>query len=130
MAIVGLSSTIVTDKIVQCRDFYVEVFGGRVEFDCGWYASVVLAEGACVHFMAPRGPDARPYPGDGLVYNLRVDDVDAEHERIVGIGLPIVSPLQDNPWGDRSFAIQDPAGVTLYVYTEIEPSEEFQSYFK
>ena len=39
-------------------------------------------------------------------------------------------PLKDNPWGDRSFISIDPVGVSIYVYSPIEVSEEFKRYFK
>ncbi len=41
-----------------------------------------------------------------------------------------IMPLEDHPWGDRGFAIQDPNGITLYIYSDREPSEEFKQYFK
>jgi len=30
---------------------------------------------------------------------------------------------------DRGFAILDPNGVTLYIYSDREPAEEFKQYF-
>ena len=48
---------------------------------------------------------------------LKVDDVDAIHERAVSAGAPILSPLQERPWGGRGFAVQDPNGIGVNVYT-------------
>jgi len=53
-----------------------------------------------------------------------------EHKKLTAAGLEPIMPLEDHPWGDRGFAIQDPNGVTLYIYSEIEPSEEFKQYYK
>jgi uncharacterized glyoxalase superfamily protein PhnB len=39
-------------------------------------------------------------------------------------------PLEDHPWGDRGFAILDPNGVMLYIYSEREPADEFKQYVK
>jgi uncharacterized glyoxalase superfamily protein PhnB len=39
-------------------------------------------------------------------------------------------PLEDHPWGDRGFAVMDPNGIQLYIYTETKPSEEFKQYYK
>lgn len=38
-------------------------------------------------------------------------------------------PLDDHPWGDRGFAILDPNGVTLYIYSAREPADEFKQYY-
>lgn len=129
-----LSPCVITDQVDQARDFYQQHFNARLEFDCGWYVSLVL-EGAGGHkvslqFMSPQGPEQVPFGGQGLVYNLEVDDVDAEYERLQARGLSPVMPLEDHPWGDRGFAIQDPAGVSLYIFSPREPSAEFRQYFR
>ena len=41
----------------------------------------------------------------------------------------IVIPLEDHPWGDRGFGIKDPNGITVYIYTVIEPTEDFKKYY-
>jgi uncharacterized glyoxalase superfamily protein PhnB len=37
---------------------------------------------------------------------VRVDDVDAEHERLRSLGVA-VSDLDDQPWGERNFFFDD-----------------------
>jgi uncharacterized glyoxalase superfamily protein PhnB len=39
-------------------------------------------------------------------------------------------PLEDHPWGDRGFAILDPNGVVLYIFSPREAAEEFKQYVK
>ncbi len=79
--------------------------------------------------MAPQ-PDQTACNPSGLTYNFRVVDVDAEYQLLVSSGLREVMPLEDHPWGDRGFAVQDPNGIILYVYSDREPIEEFKQYFK
>lgn len=33
-------------------------------------------------------------------------------------GLTLIMPLEDHPWGDRGFAVQDLNRVVLYIYSE------------
>jgi uncharacterized glyoxalase superfamily protein PhnB len=66
----------------------------------------------------------------GLTYNFAVSDIDAEFKSLTASGLVPVMPLEDHPWGDRGFAVQDPNGVILYIYSEREPSPEFKQYYK
>jgi uncharacterized glyoxalase superfamily protein PhnB len=65
-----------------------------------------------------------------LTYNFSVSDVDAEFQSLAASGLGAVMPLEDHPWGDCGFAVQDPNGIILYIYSEREASPEFKQYYK
>ncbi len=80
-----------------------------------------------LQFMSPQQPTS---DGSGLTYNLEVDDVDLEYERLMKLGNRLIMPLEDHPWGDRGFSILDPNGIGSYIYSNREPSEEFRKYFK
>ena len=126
-----VSAAFTTNRVGETRDFYVRYFDAKVTFDCGWYVNLEFgSEAATLQFMSPQQPEHRLSSGDGLIYNFTVDDVDSEYRRLTGAGLAVVVPLEDHPWGDRGFAVQDPNGISLYLYSEREPSEEFRQYFK
>ncbi len=55
--------------------------------------------------------------------------VDIQHNELVKKGMTSLSQPEDHPWGDRSFQVTDPSGVTVCVFMETEPSEEFRQYF-
>lgn len=131
MNINSLSAAFTTEKVEESRDFYVKYFGAKVTFDCGWYVNLQLgSELSTLQFMSPQQPEQQLSNSAGLMYNFSVSDVDAEHKRLTGAGLEFIVPLEDHPWGDRGFAIQDPNGITLYIYSDREPSEEFKRYYK
>ena len=131
MNIRSVSSAFTTDKVAETRDFYVRHFGARVTFDCGWYVNLEFGDpSSTLQFMSPRQPEHLLSSGAGLIYNFAVDDVDREHERLTGEGLEVVVPLEDHPWGDRGFAVRDPNGISLYLYSEREPDEEFRQYYR
>ena len=54
-------------------------------------------------------------PPTGIELVLEVDDLDAEHDRVVASGWPIEEPLQDRPCGLTDFRILDPAGHYLRI---------------
>ena len=61
---------------------------------------------------------------DGLLVAFVVDDITAEHERLVGEGVPITTPPQTEPWGERFFQVTDPNGVVIqYVQWVDGPPE-------
>ena len=125
-----LSPCIITAKVEASRDFYVQYFGAKVTFDCGWYVNLEFGnKSATLQFMAPQ-PDQPLCNPTGLTYNFCVSDIDAEYRSLTLAGLVAIMPLEDHPWGDRGFAVQDPNGIVLYIYSEREPSAEFKQYYK
>jgi uncharacterized glyoxalase superfamily protein PhnB len=129
MLALSLSPCIITPKVMESRDFYVKHFAARVTFDCGWYVNLKFGQGATLQFMVPQ-PDQPACNPAGLTYNFCVADVDAEFKVLAASGLTATMPLEDHPWGDRGFAVQDPNGVVLYIYSDREPSAEFKPYYK
>jgi len=126
-----LSACIATEKVGESRDFYVKHFGAKVTFDCGWYVNLQFGkETSKLQFIAPQELGPPVCNPAGLMYNFCVEDVDAEYNRLKAKGLTTVMPLEDHPWGDRGFAILDPNGVTLYIYSDREPSDEYKQYYK
>lgn len=130
MLAVALSPCITTAQVEASRDFYVRHFGAKVAFDCGWYVNLEFGgKAAALQFMAPQPGQPLCNPA-GLTYNFCVADVDAEYRALMLAGLVAVMPLEDHPWGDRGFAVQDPNGIVLYIYSEREPAPEFKPYYK
>ena len=127
----SLSAAFTTNKVEESRDFYVNYFDAKVIFDCGWYVNLEFGnKTSTLQFMSPQQAQHQLSSGVGLIYNFAVESVDDEYKRLTAEGLAVIVPLEDHPWGDRGFGVQDPNGITLYIYSEREPSEEFRSYFK
>ena len=125
----SLSPCITTTKIEESRDFYVKHFGAKVTFDCGWYVNLEFGKNASLQFMTPQ-PGQSVCNTAGLTYNFSVADVDAEFQLLTAAGLALIMPLEDHPWGDCGFAVQDPNGIVLYIYSEREPGPEFKQFYK
>lgn len=124
-----LSTCFVTKNVDACRDFYQRHLSAKAIFDCGWYLNLRIGgDGPSIQFMQPKEGMAE-YCADGVMLNFRVDDVDAEHARLVSEGVEPAMPLEDHPWGDRGFSIIDPIGTSLYIYSDREPSDEFKPYY-
>ena len=69
--------------------------------------------GAVERARFDRSEQRRPPVGVEIV--LEVDDVGAEHGRVVGSSWPIAEDLQDHPWGLRDFRLLDPDGYYLRI---------------
>ncbi|WP_280261837.1 VOC family protein [Nocardia abscessus] len=53
--------------------------------------------------------------GEGLLVVFVVDDIDAEYARLQGEGVPIVTPIETEEWGERYFQMSDPNGIILQL---------------
>lgn len=51
----------------------------------------------------------------GLLVVFVVDDIDAEYARVRGEGVPIVTPIETEPWGERYFQALDPNGIVIQL---------------
>ena len=130
MALKNLIPLFSTDKLAEVKQFYVAHFGFKTTFESDGFLGLKSTDSPSseLGFMVPEGDAPTNAPCCTLC--MEVDDVDKEHDRVVGLGLPVVQPLKDNAWGDRSFVIADPIGTALYIYHPIAPGPEFAKYFK
>ncbi len=66
-------------------------------------------------------PDSmRGHAADGILVAFVVDAIDEEYERIKDAGVPITTPIQTEPWGERFFQVTDPNGVVLQLVQWVE----------
>src|SRR5690606_36069720 len=49
--------------------------------------------------------------GEGMLGVFVVDDIDTEYARLQSEGVPIVTPIETEEWGERYFQMADPNGV-------------------
>jgi len=123
--------TISTNKLEQSRDFYRDILGFALVFENDNYIEM-LAEGSTtmgVSFVTPELSGGEKFPGEGIILSFEVADVDAEFARLKASGVRILEELRDKAWGERSFVINDPNGVHVYIYKSIPPTPEYQEVF-
>ncbi|GAA5101614.1 VOC family protein [Nocardia iowensis] len=53
--------------------------------------------------------------GEGLLVVFVVDDIDAEYTRLQNEGVPIVTPIETEEWGERYFQMRDPNGIIVQL---------------
>lgn len=125
MRVIGGYAVVVTDRLHDCRDFYVRWFGFAVVFEADWFV-LLDGGGVAVAFMHTEHPSAPPSPGsfagDGAFLTLQVTDAAAEFEALRAAGAELTLPLTDEPWGQRRFGLVDPAGMWVDVVEQIEPA--------
>ncbi len=124
-----------------CRDVAAEIDFCKNTFHAVELARRPGPDGALAHALLTIGPamimieaewpqvaNRAPKP-DGsspVVIYVYVDDVDKTVERAVASGATILSPVQNQFWGDRTGWVMDPAGHVWTIATRIEETTEEQ----
>jgi len=130
MKIKRVDSTISTNKLQESKDFYMQYFDFRLVYESDWYIELIARDLAIgISFTLPQREEGEFFNGKGLIISFEVDDVDAEYDRLKAEGVQIYQEMQDKPWGERSFVIDDPNGVHIYIYTSTSPNPEYQQVY-
>lgn len=53
--------------------------------------------------------------GEGLLVVFVVEDIDDQYARLQGEGVPIVTPIETEEWGERYFQMRDPNGIIVQL---------------
>jgi len=103
-------------------DFYTKTLGLRVveSWDDHGRGTIVAAADGQIEIFGDTGAGAPRVSGAALVWE--VADVDAEIDRLRIIGVEIVDPPSDRPWGLRTASFDDPDGLRITLFTVLEPS--------
>ncbi len=128
----GFYPVIATRDVAASRRFYVRHFGFEVTFEADWYVSLRRPDApqyelALLDHAHPTIPEGHRTPlQGGLLLNFEVDDVDAEHRRLVeGAGLPDLLSLRTEEFGQRHFIVAAPDGVMIDVITVVPATGEY-----
>jgi uncharacterized glyoxalase superfamily protein PhnB len=111
-----LYALVTVESFAELKDFYCGHFEFSVSMEVPGYLHLTGTGGAELAFILRDADACAVFGGKGLTVCLEVADVDAEAARLTKAKVPVVVPLRDNPWGDRSIILRDPVGIHVYVY--------------
>ncbi len=111
-----------TTKVNESRAFYCDHLGFEVKTEAEGFVVLRHATDKAyqILFCEPDSPFVQPifrpaYNGQGLIFQIEVNDVDAEYERLQREGVPIALPLVDEEFNGRHFTITDPNGILIDI---------------
>jgi predicted enzyme related to lactoylglutathione lyase len=127
MKIKQIDTTISTYKLIESKEFYIRHFNFTLVYESDWYIELIapgLPTG--ISFTKAQRDAGEVFHGSGIIISLEVDDVDAEYHRLKAAGVEICQEIINKPWGERSFVLNDPNGVHVYIYKSIPPTPKYQ----
>ena len=121
MKITASAISLNVDDVEASAAFAEEHFGFKAEMAQDGFASLSREDAGFNLVFLRRGLKSfkpehmRGHPADGLLVVFVVDDVDAEYARLQREGVPITTPIETEPWGERYFQVTDPNGVVIQL---------------
>jgi len=100
------------------RRFYGQVLGLEVAMESPVLGLTSPANPSAQVLIPPSGME-NPQPRFGIDVGDAAA-VDAAHAAAVELGLRIVYPIRDEPWGVRRFFVEDPGGTIVNVLAHLE----------
>jgi catechol 2,3-dioxygenase-like lactoylglutathione lyase family enzyme len=115
------------DDVAASAAFVKDHFGFREEMAADGFVSLSREDaGFNLIFLRTGLPTFKPERlrgrrADGLLVVFVVEDVDGEYARLQGEGVPITTPIETEPWGERFFQVTDPNDVTIQLVQWVDP---------
>lgn len=72
-----------------------------------------IGDGGQLEFFGRRNTQDVSLVDCHLRLKFMVDDVQAEYQRLQRSGVKVLEPLEDKPWGERTFTLEAPDGVRI-----------------
>jgi catechol 2,3-dioxygenase-like lactoylglutathione lyase family enzyme len=118
------SIRMITDGLERVVSFYEQVTGVAATRHTPVFAelglpSFTLAIGHTLTTQLFGEDSARPADNHSVIIEFRVDDVDAEYERLKPMVSEWVQPPTTMPWGNRSILFRDPDGNLVNFFTPV-----------
>lgn len=113
---------IYTDRIDECVDFYCNYFGFTEQERVGRFSVLAHPEipGHTLLFCEPNSRFVdpifhSPFDARGIIFQCELDEVDTLFAAMTAAGEQVETPLLEEPFNGRHFAVRDPAGMLVDV---------------
>jgi catechol 2,3-dioxygenase-like lactoylglutathione lyase family enzyme len=128
MNITATALSLNVDDVEASSDFLQRHFGFEVAMSDDGFASLTRPDaGMNVIFLRTglstfKPASHREAAGPGLLIAFVVDDIDAEWERLRDL-VPVATPIETEPWGERYFQVLDPNGIVIQLVQWVDGAE-------
>lgn len=117
------STRLVAADIKTLVGFYERVTGRTADWLAPQFAEIVtpsatLAIGSAETVALFKEGSAEPGANRTAILEFRVDDVDAEFDRLHG-QVDVVHEPKTMPWGNRTVQLRDPEGTIVSLFTPV-----------
>ena len=121
MQITASALSLNVDDVTASAEFAKRHFGFEEVMSADGFVSLARKDaGFNLIYLRVGLPSFKPvrmqgHRADGLLVAFVVDDIDAAYQRLIDEGVPILTPIETEAWGERYFQVSDPNGVVLQL---------------
>jgi lactoylglutathione lyase len=116
MAISGIGYVnLFASDLDRAVEFYRDKIGLELQFAEKEHGYASFKAGPITLGIAVPGDDQKHLLGVHTGIGLVVDDLVAEHQRLVGLGVSFAMDPERQPWGGFMALVEDPDGNVLYL---------------
>jgi len=123
-----LNTGIITQKLGETRDFFIQNFGFHEKFASDWFVLLCTPENQDneLAIMLENQPQVRlagfqqPYEGRGVWLILETADVEAEFQRLSSKNVSVALPLTEEALGDYHSVLNGPSGLLIDIVQQRE----------
>lgn len=129
MKITASAISLNVDDVAASAAFAKEHFGFTEDMAAEGFVSLSRVDAGFNHIFLRTGLESfkpaglRDRRADGLLVVFVVDDIDGEYARLTLEGVPITTPIETEPWGERFFQVTDPSGVVIQLVQWMSASQ-------
>ncbi len=111
---------IITEKIIECKNFYEKHFGFKSVFEEDWYIQIINDKGIEFGFMKPN-LDNQPnflhqdFSGKGLLITIEVEGAKSLFDKLKESSVDILLKYTEESWGQKHFIIKDPSELIVDI---------------
>ncbi|MDI9636289.1 MAG: glyoxalase [Desertifilum sp. SIO1I2] len=131
MKITASAISLNVDDVTASATFAKQYFGFSEQMSADGFVSLARDDAGFNLIFLKTGLESfkpmhmRGHRADGLLIVFVVDDIDTEYARLQAEGIPIATPIETEPWGERFFQVTDPNGVVIQLVQWItQPDRE------
>jgi predicted enzyme related to lactoylglutathione lyase len=114
---------ILSDQLDKSKYFYTTLFQFTVAYDSDWFVQLTTErnhiEIGLIKNDSELVPNEIKQNADGFYITIVTESSDTVFEKAKNEGLTILTEPTDTPYGQRSFLLKDPNGVTIDVSSMI-----------
>ena len=103
------------EDLERAMDFYQSKLGLKLRQGDAAHGYAAFDAGPVSLGLAVAGGEHAELVGRHTGVGLAVDDLEAEHARLVALGVTFSTPPTRQPWGGFMALLKDPSGNTLYL---------------
>lgn len=118
MTIRRIVPNISSNKLDECKEFYVNFLGLTLAMDMEWILTLVSPSNptAQISIVYHDKPDNS---NSSITLSIEVADIDNLYMKAKSLDYEITYDITNEPWGVRRFFVKDPNGVIINLMTHL-----------